>query len=113
MTLPPELHAFRRTVLRQPAAPVAGSGIGERALQRLIDAQHEAMRAAGAAFLTAPQVGVCLRVAVVAAPDAPEPVVLVDPAAGDARELTADGPLAGRVQQALDQLAGVARAAGD
>lgn len=83
LTLPPELSALRRTVLRAPAAPVATSGIGERALERLIASLRAAMRAAGAASLTAPQIGVGLRVEVV---DGPEPLTLVDGA-----PLRADG----------------------
>jgi peptide deformylase len=152
LTLPPELHGLRRTVLRQPAAPVASCGITPRALERLIDALRAAMAAAGTSSLTAPQIGVSLRLAVVATDDGPdaEPLTLIDatvvdrsqetssavercaslPGAsaavtrparirlrthgpdGEPRELDAAGPLARRLQHALDHLDGVMRVGG-
>jgi len=75
LTLPPQLHGLRRTVLRQPPAAVADTGISARALERLIESLREAMRAAGLPALTAPQIGVGLRVEVV---DGPEPLTLID-----------------------------------
>lgn len=86
LSLPPELHDLRRTVLRMPAAAVADSGIGERALERLVAAMREAMVAAGVAVLTAPQVGIGLRLALVSGGDDQDPVVLVDPAGDLAAE---------------------------
>jgi len=71
LSLPPELRDFRRTVLHAPAASVADSDVRPRALERLLDAMGEAMVAAGLAALTAPQVGISLRLEVVADDDAP------------------------------------------
>lgn len=88
LTLPPQLHGLRRTVLRHPAAPAAGSGISPRALQRLVDALERTRNARDAAALAAPQVGIGLRVAVVARDDRPEPLTLIDPVVLDRSEQT-------------------------
>lgn len=79
LTLPPELHGLRRSVLRRPAAPVgAGAGaVSPRALERLIEALRLTLRAGDATALAAPQVGIGLRLAVVD-DGSDEPLTLID-----------------------------------
>jgi peptide deformylase len=73
-----DLHLLGSPVLRQRAAPVA---VVDDAVRRLVDDLFETMRAAKGVGLAANQVGVARRVAVVdVGPDAPPPLVLINPA---------------------------------
>lgn len=65
LTLPPDLLTLRRSVLRRPAAPVAGSGIEPDALREFVEALFVTLYESGGAGLAAAQVGVGLRLAVV------------------------------------------------
>lgn len=87
LTLPPDLHDLRRTVLRRAAAPVAAAAISPRALQRLVAALRLTLGAGDLGALAAPQAGIGLRVAVVT--DAPnEPLTLIDATVVDRSEQT-------------------------
>lgn len=125
LTLPPELHGLRRSVLRRPAAAVGEAGLSPRALERLVEALRLTLRAADLRALAAPQVGIGLRLAVV--DDGDDLLTMIDPTvveraqrirvanhtpAGEPTELEAEGAVARRIEQALDQLDGVARPLG-
>lgn len=86
LTLPPELHGLRRSVLRHPAAAVNGA-VSPRALERLIEALRLTLRAAGDSALAAPQVGIGLRLAVVGDGER-EPLTLIDATVIDRSEQT-------------------------
>lgn len=77
VTLPPDLLELRRSVLRIPAAPVAGSGLDQLALRELLATLFLTLHARGVGELAAPQVGVGLRVAVVDDQREP-PLALID-----------------------------------
>ncbi|MDW5598348.1 peptide deformylase [Conexibacter stalactiti] len=77
VTLPPELHDLRRSVLRMPAAAVAGGGLDQLALRELLATLFLTLHARGVGELSAPQVGIGLRVAVVDDQREP-PLALID-----------------------------------
>lgn len=91
LTLPPDLLALRCSVLRRPADAVAASGIARDALRDLVAALLLTLHEHGVAGLSAPQVGVGLRAAVVDDQRDP-PLALIDATVLERSEATETGP---------------------
>lgn len=78
-TLPPDLLTLRCSLLRLAAAPVVDSGIDPTALRELLATLFLTARVADAPALSAPQIGVGLRVAVIDDDDQLDPpLALID-----------------------------------